>query len=133
MNGVEIVLPPNVLAEAHHAAPVLMILLGLQVGDYVLGLMRAWIAGKIRSSRMRRGLATKLAALISVCALGLVDFLLPFPAMLIGACALCIYEAISIVENAARLGVRIPGRLVRALDNVSKTLDDYEHDEDRAA
>jgi toxin secretion/phage lysis holin len=130
MTGVEVVLPTDLLAEARHAAPALLVLLGLQIADYALGVLRAWTAGKIRSSRMRKGLATKAGGLITVCALGLVDVLLPFPAMLLGAGALCIYEAISVLENAARLGVRVPAGIVRALDEAAHTLDDYERGDD---
>lgn len=119
-------LTKEVIADAKWVA----VLVVLQCIDFALGLLRAWSRKTIRSSRMRAGLTSKFGTLLMIAACAVVDPLFPLPIMLIAASAFCIYEFISIVENAKKMGVRVPTRLDEALDDAEKQLDTHERSDD---
>ena len=104
--------------------PVLALLIFMGV-DYLTGLIVAGIfhtspktAGGGLDSRVGwKGLARKFVTLLMVVVANLADILLELhyirDAAVIGFCA---NECISILENAGRMGIRIPGALTAALE-----------------
>ena len=104
--------------------PVLALVICMAL-DYVTGLMVAGIfhaspktAGGGLDSRIGwRGLARKIGTIVIVVVANLADILLELhyirDAAVIGFCA---NECISILENAGRMGIRIPGALTAALE-----------------
>lgn len=108
--------------------PVLALVLCMAV-DYVTGLIVAGIfhaspktsGGGLDSRVGWRGLARKFVTILIVVVANLADVLLELhyvrDAAVIGFCA---NECISILENAGRMGIRIPGALSAALDTLSQ-------------
>ena len=108
--------------------PVLALIVCMAV-DYVTGLIVAGIfhaspktAGGGLDSRVGwRGLARKIVTILIVVVANLADVLLELhyvrDTAVIGFCA---NECISILENAGRMGIRIPGALRAALESLSR-------------
>jgi toxin secretion/phage lysis holin len=92
-------------------------LLGLMGLDLATGIVAGWATGTLASAIGYRGLAKKLATLLAILAVGLMQraFGDAIPAAEAVAGFYCAIEALSIVENLARAGVPIPGPLRAAL------------------
>jgi toxin secretion/phage lysis holin len=92
-------------------------LLGLMALDVATGLVAGWAAGALDSAVGWRGLARKLATVLAILAVGIMQraFGDAIPAAEAVAGFYCAIEALSIVENLARAGVPVPAPLRAAL------------------
>ena len=122
--------------------PVIMwVLIGMMTLDYVTGLMTGWAGvsnktegGKLSSRAAFDGLMRKIMIFLVVILSVLVDLAVQYGAgvtfnAVTGATCLWFIasEGVSVLENAAELGVPIPGILRRALE----VLKDGSGDEDK--
>jgi len=87
--------------------------------DYASGLAAGFIRAELTSSKGLRGLVKKSMVLILLAALHVAESALGLKLGIeiesIVACAYCINEIVSLIENCARAGVPIPSALVAAL------------------
>ena len=90
----------------------------LMIIDVITGYYNAWKNNEVSSSKMRDGLGKKLAELTGVF-LGILakyaigaDFVMCFAIVYV-----CFMECLSIVENWAKLGFKIPDKLKEKLNN----------------
>ncbi|MCW5939898.1 MAG: phage holin family protein [Fimbriimonadaceae bacterium] len=90
-------------------------LLVLMACDVLMGLLIAFGRKEVSSSVSRVGMARKAAVLLVVAVAYLVETYVQTPVGLATAAFFALTEALSVVENAARLGVPIPGFLRAAL------------------
>lgn len=109
-------------------APILALIVCMGV-DYITGLIVAGIfhaspktaGGGLDSQVGWRGLARKFVTVLIVAVANLADVLLELhyirDAVIIGFCA---NECISVLENAGRMGIRIPGVLTAALEKLGE-------------
>lgn len=97
-------------------------LLLLQVLDFSLGMMKASRAGKLCMQEARRGLQQKTATILVLVATHLAVRAQPTMAFGVGviAAAFVFSELLSIVLNAADLGVPIPPALIEVLAKARK-------------
>lgn len=112
---------------------VLMSLLLLWAIDFGLGFHRAWKKKRLASDRMKKGVGKLLVyGLVLVCFVHIdrmVDYYFPYldqfriNFMPIVALYLTINEALSILEHAALMGVRLPTRLTRRLRKMQRDID----------
>lgn len=92
------------------------------VADFITGVWAAGYEGRIKSSKMRRGLwttiseATALGLMITIC--GVMPELLNIADFIISA--MLIKEGISICENLGRAGMWLPPWLKKALEACSE-------------
>lgn len=101
------------------AQPVMVALIALMVIDIMLGLMCAFAARKLSSSISRKGMFKKAATLLLIAATAALDPFVPnVPIAMITTIFYAATEALSIVENAGRLGIPIPNRLNDALQKL---------------
>lgn len=97
------------------------ILLGLMLADIVLGLLVAFDRRTISSAVSRRGMTMKIGMLIQVGVAALIEPLLGgVDASTAAIGFFCFTELVSIVENAADLGLQIPPILKDALLTLNK-------------
>ncbi len=103
-------------------APVVYLLLSLQIADYATGIAAAPYRGEVRSSdRGLRGIGKKVSMLLLVALGGSLDWLLLYASRTIGLSApfKCLFaalvavwlvanEMISILENVGDIGVELP-------------------------
>ncbi len=105
------------------AVPV-FVLLAVMVIDYISGMLKAWSTGELSSKVGLRGLLKKVGYFLTVCAAGVVDWLIGYGIKSIGirfeisfyfglivTIWLIINELISILENLTVLGVPMPSFL----------------------
>lgn len=103
---------------------VIQTLLVLMALDITTGLLAAWVSKTVARTVAFRGMCRKAGALCVVGAAHVVSRGLGAAYSLqadLGtwvAAGFCIHELLSIVENAARAGVTIPGPLMRALEKL---------------
>jgi len=93
------------------------ILLAFVVTDYITGIVAAALEGKLSSQIGFRGIAKKIMIFIIVALGNLIDKALGLNAVLMNA-AIFFYlanELISILENAGRIGLPVPGILQKAI------------------
>lgn len=93
--------------------------------DYLTGLAKAWHQQTIRSRIAKDGLIRKFTLFAVVGACGLIDFVLPVQTGY-GICKLAtvsflISEVLSIVENAAAVGVPIPESITKRLSQLKES------------
>ena len=89
-------------------------LIALVAIDYVTGVICAAVNGKLNSSVGFRGLMKKAFIFALVAVAGIADRVIPAANQAIRAAVILFYtanEAISIMENAAELGLPVPKRL----------------------
>ena len=89
-------------------------LIALIVIDYVTGVICAAVNGKLNSSVGFKGLMKKALIFALVAVAGIADSVIPAANQAIRAAVILFYtanEAISIMENAAELGLPVPKRL----------------------
>ena len=95
------------------------ILLAFVVIDYVSGVVAAALEGKLNSEIGLRGIAKKVMIFAIVAAAHLVDQALGGQSNLFRDAAIFFYlanELLSITENAGRMGLPIPKKIVEAID-----------------
>lgn len=115
----------------------LCVLILAMVLDYVTGMAKAWRACELDSRRGLQGILKKTGYLVIVCVAGIIDWLLmsglkgigitdglPFVFALIVIVWLIINELISILENAAALGVPFPGFILKLLEKLKNGVEE---------
>ncbi len=97
-----------------HMVQVLLMIMGL---DLISGILAAIATKSVNSSLMLKGLFKKLSVLPLLALLHIIEapLNLPFEFESVAVVAFILYEAMSIVENAARAGVPIPAVIVSTL------------------
>lgn len=97
----------------------LSILLVFVILDYVSGFFAAGIEGKLNSSTGMRGIAKKVAVFFVVAVAHMMDVTLGYDGHILRDATIFFFlanEALSILENASRIGVPVPGALKKAID-----------------
>lgn len=104
----------------------LITLVILAVADYITGIVSACV-NKMLSSRVGfLGIAKKLFMFALVGVANLVDVNVLGGSSVLRGAVICFYianEALSIIENAGELGLPIPVKLKRLMDQLKKTAD----------
>ena len=103
---------------------IFLIPISLMAIDYATGLLNAWVKKKVKSSKMREGLAKKFGEL---CVLGIgaifsYGFNVPSYILHFISIYIIIMELISICENLSLLGVPIPKFIRNSLDDVNESI-----------
>lgn len=93
-------------------------LLALQALDILLGLLLAFSQSRARSGAVWRGAAKKAGALVVISVTHLIDPIVKLELSAIVAVYYCVSETLSILENAARLGVPLPKFLTERLEKI---------------
>ena len=95
------------------------VLFGLMFLDYLTGLIVGYKMQNLNSKRAFKGLRKKLLILVILCGASLMHKLVPDLAFrtLVGM-FYCATELLSIVENVAKVGVPIPNKLKKALEQL---------------
>lgn len=104
----------------------LNILLAFVVIDYATGLIAAGITGKLNSNTGFKGIAKKVAIFFIVAVAHMVDVSLGGDMHMFRDAAIFFYlanELLSITENAGKIGIPIPDKLLNAVE-VLKGKDD---------
>lgn len=118
-------IPGMILGFIWGLSPLVIALVVLQALDILSGLLAAWGDGSVSSDASRKGMTKKaqmwvlVGAVHTVCQVGLV----PFDAGPHVAGLFCLVEVISIIENADRSGVKLPGFIATALANARQKLE----------
>lgn len=99
-------------AQMETAVQVLVVLIAL---DIVSGMAAAFVERRASSDASLRGIVKKVLVILLVGAARAVEPVIGFDASSYVAMFFVAYEALSILENAARAGVPIPERLRSAL------------------
>lgn len=97
---------------------ILIVLIALILLDYVSGVTAAWTEKRLDSEVGRKGIITKISMLVVVAMAALIDSSLLLPAQVLRSLTITFFianEGLSILENAAILGVPIPAKLKDAL------------------
>lgn len=103
------------------AHPLILTLLIMQLADIAMGVCLACGDGRLASSISHRGMMRKAGTLIVVGIAYLLQRHMPdFPSGHLTATAFIATEGISILENAALLGIPIPAPLARALEKMQE-------------
>ena len=101
--------------------PLIMTLLVMMAADVAMGVCLAWGTGTLSSSFSHRGFMRKSGTLIVVGIAYLLQRHMPdFPSGHITCTAFIATEGISILENAALLGIPVPASLVRSLEKMQE-------------
>ncbi|MGM9650006.1 MAG: holin family protein [Butyricicoccaceae bacterium] len=112
------------LTTANSVGVFVLILLGAVGLDYLTGLAKAWHEGSLRSRIAKDGLIRKMTLFAVVGACGLIDLVLPvetgYGVCKLSAISFIISEVLSILENAAAVGVPIPESITRRLAQLSE-------------
>lgn len=96
--------------------PFIGILISLMLIDTLTGIIAAGVSGKATSSATFRGIQKKMLMFLMVATGMVMELLYPdIPWGRIVAMFFCVYEIISITENAGRAGLPLPKQLTDAL------------------
>ena len=97
------------------------VLFGLMFLDYLTGLIVGYKMQNLNSQRAFKGLRKKLLILLILCGASLMHKLVPDLAFrtLVGM-FYCATELLSIIENVAKVGVPIPKKLKKALEQLKE-------------
>lgn len=101
-----------------HVDPVIWLLVAVMALDILSGLLAGGRNGELNSSVSFHGMRKKAMMLLLVGLGSLVETRVPVPIAVLVAGAFAATEAISILENAGRLGVPIPAVLTDALERL---------------
>ena len=98
--------------------------------DIATGFINAWIRKEVSSSRLRSGLGKKIGE-VSILIIGeLFTYALRLPKnmMKFFAAYIILMEIISIIENLDKLGIPIPGRIKKVVNNTYTELKEGDSD-----
>ena len=101
----------------------LIVLIAVIALDYLTGILNAGVHGRLSSAVGFRGLLKKIAIFMMVALASLVDKLVPGGNSAVRAAVCTFYianEGISILENAAGLGLPLPGILRKMLQQLGE-------------
>lgn len=106
------------------SAWIFIIPISLMAIDYATGLVNAWIKKKIKSSKMREGLAKKFGELciLAIGTLFSYGFNIPLYILYFISIYIIVMELISICENLDLLGVPIPKFVKNALNQANDSI-----------
>lgn len=103
-------------------------LIGLIVMDYISGVIAAAVERKLSSAVGAKGIAKKIFMLLIVAVANIVDINVIGEGHILKSVTVIFYianECISLIENAGRLGVPVPKKLLDVLDQLkNKDKDD---------
>ena len=109
----------NYLASDNGIMPFVFALLGAVGLDYLTGLIKAFHTHALKSSVAKEGLVRKFALFAVVAACGLIDLILPvqtgYSVCKLAALSFTVSEVVSVIENAAAVGVPLPEALTKRL------------------
>ena len=100
--------------------------------DYITGLMCAVIDKKLSSAVGFKGICKKVLILMLVGVAHIVDLHVVGTGDALRSAVVCFYlsnESVSMLENAAHLGLPIPGKLKSVLAQLHGRIDDIDHKE----
>lgn len=106
-----------------NATPLLTVLMILVAVDYVTGVMKACIYKELSSATGFKGLFKKFMILVVVSIGALIDvYVVKTTGVLTGACCAfyIVNEMVSIIENAASIGLPIPKKLTDILEQLQE-------------
>ncbi|NLZ46669.1 MAG: phage holin family protein [Clostridiales bacterium] len=116
--------------------PVIILILVL-IGDYITGMIKAWITGKINSRIGIVGIVKKLCYLLVVCCAMVSDWIIqsavhqagikfdiPFAFGFVVIIWLIINEIISMLENLSVIGVPMPSFLMKIVKKLKITVEE---------
>lgn len=120
----------ELLQDIHFADWKWMLILpaALMLFDFITGFLGAWIHNDIQSAKMRSGLAKKCGELcvILIGQLFTVGMSLPQQFMEIISFYIMFMELVSVVENLAIIGVRLPVKWTDKLEQVKRHYEERE-------
>lgn len=99
----------------------MLTLIGAIVIDYVSGVIAAVVEKKVSSEVGAKGIAKKIFMLLIVAIANVVDINVIGEGHVLKSVTVLFYianECISILENAGRLGVKVPGKLLDVLEQL---------------
>ena len=102
------------------------------VADYITGVAKAAMQGKLSSAVGFKGLLKKVMIFVLVMVGTVVDMAIPAANHAIRAAVIMFYianEGLSILENAGQLGLPLPKALKNALEKIKEHEDQEEHEE----
>lgn len=107
---------------ASFPAPIIALLI-MQGADLVIGSIEAIIAGQFRAKVLYSGILKRIAAwfLLVACHYAETPLRLAFDLDNYAACALTVYEFISVLETSVKLGI-LPEPLIKVLDYARRVL-----------
>lgn len=99
----------------------LIALITLMIVDYVSGLVKAYSTKKLSSKVGLKGICKKILIICVVVVSALCETVLGIPAIReIVIMFFIINECLSIIENACQMGVKIPEKLQKALEQINE-------------
>lgn len=105
-------------------------LIALVVLDYITGVVSAAVSGTLDSAVGFKGLIKKALIFAMVAAATIADRVIPSANQAIRAAVILFYtanEALSIIENAAKLGLPVPEKLKSTLKRVQQEADEEQN------
>ena len=110
----------------------LKILLLLMVIDLIVGFTVSAVwhkssktkSGKVSSKVMFKGIVKKILTLVLVVVAYQIDILLGYDIRHVAIIAFIVQEIISIIENIAITGIKVPGTITKALDVLERSVKD---------
>lgn len=105
-------------------------LIALVVLDYITGVVSAAVSGTLDSAVGFKGLIKKALIFVMVAAATIADRVIPAANQAIRAAVILFYtanEALSIIENAAGLGLPVPEKLKSTLKRVQQEADEEQN------
>ena len=120
----------------------LVILVGVMIIDYASGMLKAWVTRSLCSRTGVVGIIKKVGYLLVVCVAGVVDWLVTYGMVQVGIeidVSFCfglivtiwfiINEAISILENLAKIGVPLPAFLTKLIHKLKVAVENKSEEE----
>lgn len=110
----------------------LIVLIMFIIMDYISGLMAAYVNRELSSDTGMRGISKKFMIIIILIAAVCLDRLLTGGKVWMFRTVVCYFyvanEGLSLLENAARIGIPIPEKLKKALVQLQKDQQDSKED-----
>ena len=110
----------NLTVHFANSAYIILVPAVLMVIDIIVGILNAWKSKAIKSSKLRDGIVHKFDELIIIIVALFLQFTLGLPREIpvFSATYIIIMELISILENLAKSGVKVPEWVTKRLANV---------------
>lgn len=116
------------IIHINHSLYILIVPCVLAACDYLTGFIKAWRDKNIQSGKLREGLSKKFGEMLIIIislflqySIGLPDEISSFIAIYVS-----LTELVSILENLAKLGVKIPEWLSKRLADLAEEIDENE-------
>lgn len=116
------------IIHINHSLYILIVPCVLAACDYLTGFIKAWRDKNIQSGKLREGLSKKFGEMLIIIislflqySIGLPDEISSFIAIYVS-----LTELVSILENLAKLGVKIPEWLSKRLAGLAEEIDENE-------